>query len=484
MPVFAGALFDRARHALPALSDTEREALAAGDVWWDAALFGGNPDWNELLSHTAPTLSTEERAFIDGPVQALCALVDDWQVNQRGDLPPEAWAFLRQHKFFGMIIPKQYGGLGFSAYAHSEVVQRVSTRSITAGVTVMVPNSLGPGELLLRFGTPAQKSHYLPRLADGREIPCFALTSEQAGSDAAAMRDRGVVCEGVHEGQRVLGLRVSWSKRYITLAPVATLLGLAFKAHDPHHLLGERDELGITLALIPTGTRGVNIGRRHWPAMQAFQNGPTSGTDVFVPLDWVIGGRRTCRPPTTRCVKRSASMTSRRKRCSSARRRVPQRQGVRGARCAGAHPEADGGRDHPLGGGIPGGSCTGTGFSGGVGTSISGGGTTSGPGDGGSISGKTSGPGRDGAGAGAGVGECIDACPDRPPLRRNSRMNTSMPSDGKDCARPRRRTACRLQEEAEAQRESGHAAQGEGTDRRHHRRHRWTDRARQRHLLR
>jgi acyl-CoA dehydrogenase len=289
--LLAGALFDRARQALPALSDTEREALAAGDVWWDADLVGGNPDWNALLSLAPATLGDEERAFIDGPVRALCALVDDWRVNERGDLPPEVWAFLKAHKFFGMIIPKRYGGLGFSAFAHSEVVKRVSTCSITAGVTVMVPNSLGPGELLQRFGTDAQKQHYLPRLADGREIPCFALTSEEAGSDAAAMRDHGVVCEGLHEGRRVLGLRLNWSKRYITLAPVATLLGLAFKAHDPEHLLGEREELGITLALIPTHTCGVRIGRRHWPAMQAFQNGPTSGTDVFVPLDWVIGGR-------------------------------------------------------------------------------------------------------------------------------------------------------------------------------------------------
>jgi acyl-CoA dehydrogenase len=289
--LLAGPLFDRARKALPALSATEREALAAGDTWWDAELFSGHPDWNKLVSLEPPRLNDEERAFLDGPVQQLCALVDDWRVSEEGDLSQEAWVFMKRHKFFGMIIPKRYGGLGFSAYAHSEVVKRVSTRSITAGVTVMVPNSLGPGELLLRFGTDAQKEHYLPRLADGREIPCFALTSEDAGSDAAAMRDRGVVCEGVHEGRRVLGLRVTWAKRYITLAPVATLLGLAFKAEDPDHLLGEQEELGITLALIPTRTRGVQIGRRHLPAMQAFQNGPTSGTDVFVPLDWVIGGR-------------------------------------------------------------------------------------------------------------------------------------------------------------------------------------------------
>ncbi len=283
--------FDWARRALPALSDTEREALSAGDVWWDARLFSGDPDWNELLAVPPATLSVEEQAFIDGPVQALCAMVDDWQVNQHGDLPPEVWAFVKQHRFFGMIIPPRYGGLGFSAYAHSEVVKRVSTRSIAAGVTVMVPNSLGPGELLLRFGTEAQKDHYLPRLADGREIPCFALTSEDAGSDAAAMRDEGVVCEGLHEGRRVLGLRLTWSKRYITLAPVATLLGLAFKARDPQRLLGGEEELGITVALIPTHLPGVHIGRRHRPALQAFQNGPTSGTDVFIPLDSVIGGR-------------------------------------------------------------------------------------------------------------------------------------------------------------------------------------------------
>src|SRR5438552_1388904 len=285
------ALFDRARRALPALSATEREALAAGDVWWDAALFSGNPDWQQLLSLAPPRLSGEEQAFLDGPVQALCALVDDWHVSECADLSPEVWTFLKRHRFFGMIIPKRYGGLGFSAYAHSEVVKRVSSRSLTAGITVMVPNSLGPGELLLRFGTAEQRDHYLPRLADGREIPCFALTSEEAGSDAAAMRDHGIVCEGVHQGRRVLGMRVTWAKRYITLAPVATLLGLAFKARDPQHLLGAQEELGITLALIPTDTPGVQIGRRHLPAMQAFQNGPTSGTDVFVPLAWVIGGR-------------------------------------------------------------------------------------------------------------------------------------------------------------------------------------------------
>ncbi len=284
-------IFAWARKNLPALSQTEREALGAGDVWWDGDLFGGNPDWNKLLRFEPARLTADEQAFLAGPVVQLCDMLDDWRINvDTLDLPPAVWAFLRGNKFFGMIIPKNYGGLGFSAYAHSEVVKRISTRSITAGITVMVPNSLGPGELLLEFGTDQQKQHYLPLLADGREIPCFALTSAQAGSDAAAMEDRGVVCHGQHEGQRVLGIRVTWSKRYITLAPVATLLGLAFKLYDPDHLLGGSEDIGITLALIPTRTPGVEIGRRHLAGLQAFQNGPTSGTDVFIPLDWVIGG--------------------------------------------------------------------------------------------------------------------------------------------------------------------------------------------------
>jgi acyl-CoA dehydrogenase len=285
-------LFAWARKNLPSLSDTEREALEAGDVWWEGELFSGNPDWRKLLGFPPARLSAEEEAFLAGPVEELCGMLDDWRINAEWrDLPPEVWAFLKRHKFFGMIIPRDYGGLGFSAFAHSEVVKRISTRSVAAAVTVMVPNSLGPGELLLRFGTEAQKRHYLPRLADGREIPCFALTSEEAGSDASAMVDRGVVCYGEHDGRRVLGMRLTWSKRYITLAPVATLLGLAFKLFDPERLLGGEEALGITLALVPTHTPGVEIGRRHWPAMQSFQNGPTSGKDVFVPIDAVIGGR-------------------------------------------------------------------------------------------------------------------------------------------------------------------------------------------------
>ena len=281
-------IFQWARGVLPAMSDTEREALEAGDVWWDAELFTGNPAWQTLLDTPPAKLSPEEAAFLAGPVDELCAMLDDWRINfELHDLPPEIWDFLKRNKFFGMIIPKHYGGLGFSAYAHSEVVRTVSSRSITAAVTVMVPNSLGPGELLHQFGTDAQRAHWLPRLADGREIPCFGLTSPEAGSDAASMTDRGVVCRGPN-GE--IGIRLNWHKRYITLGPVATVLGLAFKLSDPEHLLGQREEIGITVALIPTNLPGIEIGRRHLPSLQVFQNGPNWGRDVFIPLDSVIGG--------------------------------------------------------------------------------------------------------------------------------------------------------------------------------------------------
>ncbi|GAA0513551.1 acyl-CoA dehydrogenase [Pigmentiphaga daeguensis] len=284
-------LFRWAAKALPTMSDTEREAIEAGDVWWDADLFTGNPEWRRLLDMPPARLSDEERAFLDGPVAELCAMVDDWRVNwELHDLPPDIWAFLKARKFFGMIIPRKYGGLGFSAYAHSEVVRRISTRSLTAAVTIMVPNSLGPGELLLHFGTDAQREHWLPRLADGRDIPCFGLTSPEAGSDAAAMVDHGVVCKGMWQGREVLGMRLTWHKRYITLGPVATVLGLAFKLRDPDRLLGDREDIGITVALVPTDTPGVEIGRRHLPAMQVFQNGPNQGKDVFIPMEAVIGG--------------------------------------------------------------------------------------------------------------------------------------------------------------------------------------------------
>jgi acyl-CoA dehydrogenase len=284
-------LFRWFKSALPPMSATETDAIEAGTVWWDAELFSGRPDWNELLRTPRSELNREERAFLDGPVDELCRMLDDWKINEElDDLPPEVWVFLRRHRFFAMIIPKEYGGLAFSARAQSEVVMKIASRSVAAAVTVMVPNSLGPGELLMHYGTPEQKKHFLPRLARGEEIPAFALTGPWAGSDAGSMPDVGIVCKGEYKGREVLGFRVSWEKRYITLGPVATLLGLAFKAQDPDALLGGRRELGITCALIPTNTPGVQIGRRHRPG-GAFQNGPNSGTDVFVPMEWVIGGQ-------------------------------------------------------------------------------------------------------------------------------------------------------------------------------------------------
>jgi acyl-CoA dehydrogenase len=279
------------RRILPDMSQTEKEAIDAGTVWWDADLFSGKPDWDKLLKTPEPRLSAEEQAFLDGPVEELCAMCDEWEIShERQDLPPQVWQFIKDKGFLGMIIPKQYGGLGFSALAHSAVVMKLSTRSSTAAISVMVPNSLGPGELLLHYGTEPQKSYFLPRLAKGLEVPCFALTSPEAGSDAASIPDFGVVCMGSWQGKEVLGMRVTWDKRYITLGPVATLLGLAFRLYDPEKLLGQKADLGITCALVPTSTPGVNIGRRHLPLNAAFQNGPNWGKDVFMPLDWIIGG--------------------------------------------------------------------------------------------------------------------------------------------------------------------------------------------------
>lgn len=284
-------IFHWAKGVLPALSDTEREAIEAGDTWWDAALFTGDPDWGELLSFPKPTLRPDEKRFIEGPVETLCAMLDDWRMTwETRDLPPEAWDFLKREKFFGMVIPKAYGGLGFSAFGHAEIVRKIATRSVSAAVTAMVPNSLGPGELILRFGTKAQQDYWLPRLADGREIPAFGLTSPEAGSDASAMVDEGVVSRGTWKGQEVLGVRLNWHKRYITLGPVCTVLGLAFKLRDPDRLLGGEEDVGVTCALIPTDTPGVHIGRRHLPAFQTFQNGPNWGENVFIPLDLIIGG--------------------------------------------------------------------------------------------------------------------------------------------------------------------------------------------------
>ncbi len=280
------------RTMLPNMSDTEREALEAGSVWWDGELFTGLPDWDRLMAMPAPVLSEEEQAFIDGPCEGLCRMLDDWEIaHELGDLPERVWAYIKKHRFFAMIIPKEYGGLEFSAYANAMVISKLASRNATASSTVGVPNSLGPAELLLHYGTEEQKQHYLPGLASGKEIPCFALTSPQAGSDAAAIIDTGVICQGTWEGKKITGIRLNWDKRYITLAPVATVLGLAFKLYDPDHLIGEKDEYGITAALIPTNTKGITIGRRHFPLNIPFQNGPTQGKDVFVPLDYIIGGQ-------------------------------------------------------------------------------------------------------------------------------------------------------------------------------------------------
>jgi len=279
------------RRLAPTMSETEREALEAGTVGWDAQLFSGRPDWSRLLAESTPELTKEEQAFLDGPVDELCRRLDDWRItNNATDLPAEIWDFIKNNGFFSMIIPKSYGGLEFSAFAHSAIIEKIASRSITAAVTVMVPNSLGPAKLLLHYGTEDQKNHYLPALAKGKEIPCFALTGPDAGSDAGAIPDHGVVCHGQFQGRDIIGIRLNWRKRYITLGPVATVLGLAFKLYDPDHLLGDQDKWGITLALIPRSTPGITIGRRHAPLNMAFQNGPNSGKDVFIPLDWIIGG--------------------------------------------------------------------------------------------------------------------------------------------------------------------------------------------------
>ena len=288
---FTAPLFNWFQKVLPPMSETERDAIDAGTVWWDGELFSGRPDWDKLLAYPKVQLTEEEQAFIDGPTEELCAMVTDWEIGQAMDLPAAAWDHIKQHGFFALIIPKEFGGKGFSAYAHSQVAMKLATRSGDLASTVMVPNSLGPAELLLHYGTDEQRNHYLPRLARGDDIPCFALTGPLAGSDAGAMPDTGVICKGEWQGKETLGLRLNWEKRYITLGPVATLLGLAFKAYDPDHLLGEEEDLGISLALIPTDTPGVEIGKRHLPLGAAFMNGPNSGKDVFVPLDFLISGQ-------------------------------------------------------------------------------------------------------------------------------------------------------------------------------------------------
>jgi len=279
------------RRLLPSMSATEREALDAGTVWWDGELFTGGPDWQKLMSAKVPTLTAAEQAFLDGPCEDLCAMLDDWDITHvRADLPPEVWSFIKSRGFFAMIIPQRYGGLEFSAYAHSCVLIKIASRSGLASSTIAVPNSLGPAELLLHYGTEAQKNHYLPRLARGEEVPCFALTGPRAGSDAASIPDTGVICRGQWQGAEIIGIKLNFSKRYITLAPIATVVGLAFRLFDPERLMGDKTDLGITCALIPRDTAGVAIGRRHFPLNVPFQNGPIQGHDVFVPIDAIIGG--------------------------------------------------------------------------------------------------------------------------------------------------------------------------------------------------
>ena len=290
MSVASAPLMRMARKVLPRMGDTERIALEAGTVWWDGDLFSGKPDWAKLLSFKPQALSEREQAFLDGPVEDLCRKIDDWQVTCDKDLTPEVWSEIKAQGLFGMVIPEVYGGLGFSAAAHSAVVVKIASRSIAAACVVMVPNSLGPAELLLHYGTDQQRDHYLPRLARGEEIPCFALTEPHAGSDAAASRSTGIVCKGTYGGKEVLGLRLNFNKRYITLAPIATVVGLAFDLLDPDCLLGGAARSGITCALIPRDTPGLEIGRRHDPMAVPFPNGPVTGKDVFVPLDFVIGG--------------------------------------------------------------------------------------------------------------------------------------------------------------------------------------------------
>lgn len=279
------------RGIMPEMSSTEKEAIEAGTTWWEADLFAGNPNWKKLHNYPVARLSADEQAFLDGPVEEVCRMVNQHQVShQLADLPADVWQYLKDHGFFAMIIKKKYGGLEYSAYAQSRVLQKLAGLSSELASTVGVPNSLGPGELLQHYGTPEQQNHYLPRLAKGLEVPCFALTSPEAGSDAGSIPDFGIVCKGQWEGEEVLGMKLTWNKRYITLAPVATVLGLAFKLRDPEHLLGDKEELGITCALIPTDMEGVETGRRHFPLNCMFQNGPTHGNEVFVPLSFIIGG--------------------------------------------------------------------------------------------------------------------------------------------------------------------------------------------------
>ena len=290
-PLITAPLLKFYRQILPPLSQTERIALESGTVGFEGELFSGKPAWDKLLSQPKPVLTAEEQAFLDGPVEDLCKMIDDWEITHvHADLTPELWDYVKRNKFFGMIIPKAYGGLGFSAYAHHCVIQKIASISTVVSSTVGVPNSLGPGELLVHYGTQEQKDHYLPRLADGREVPCFGLTGPFAGSDATSIPDYGIVCQGEWNGASVVGIKLTFDKRYITLAPVATIIGLAFRMYDPDGLIGDKKDIGITLALLPRETEGVEVGRRHFPLNSPFQNGPVRGHEVFIPLSQLIGG--------------------------------------------------------------------------------------------------------------------------------------------------------------------------------------------------
>ncbi|MFU8832793.1 MAG: acyl-CoA dehydrogenase [Wenzhouxiangella sp.] len=275
----------------PQISETEKVALEAGTVGFEGELFSGRPRWSRFIKKPLNELSVEEQAFIDGPVEKLCDMIDEWEFSHyRAGMSDEVWDHLRKTGFFGMIIPKEYGGLGYSAVAHRAVLEKIAGLSSTVGSVVAVPNSLGPAELLMHYGTREQKDHYLPRLASGEEIPCFGLTSTTAGSDATSIADYGVVCKGEWKGKQTLGIKLNFEKRYITLAPVATVVGLAFRLYDPDGLIGETEDIGITLALLPADTPGMEIGRRHFPLNNPFPNGPIVGKDVFVPLEYLLGG--------------------------------------------------------------------------------------------------------------------------------------------------------------------------------------------------
>lgn len=292
--LIAKPAFNILSKAMPTMSITEREALEAGTSWWEKELFMGAPDWEKFDQYPYPKLSVEEQSFIDNEVQQLCSMLDEWKIHHKDkNLPPEVWQFIKDKGFLGLIIPKSFGGKQFSAFAQSRIMSKIASRSLTAAVSCMVPNSLGPGELLLHYGTTAQKQRYLPGLANGTEIPCFGLTSPEAGSDAGAIPDTGIVCYGSYQGQEVLGLKMNFSKRWITLAPIATVIGLAFKLYDPDGLLGDKSksEYGITCALIPASHEGIKIGARHNPGAP-FMNGTVEGTDIFIPIDWIIGGQQ------------------------------------------------------------------------------------------------------------------------------------------------------------------------------------------------